>query len=106
MANEYGNGDFGDMTLRFIGITEALQMTVALGASDLHITVGRTPMVRIDGALSALPGASLWTLEMADREIRKITGRNEGMAGRQDRPPDRGRRGPPRRGPGRSAAAR
>jgi twitching motility protein PilT len=72
MPNEYGNGDFGDMTLRFIGITEALEMTVAMGASDLHLTVGRPPMVRIDGSLSPLPGATIWNLEMMDREIRKI----------------------------------
>jgi twitching motility protein PilT len=72
MPNEYGNGDFGDMTLRFIGITEALEMTVAMGASDLHLTVGRPPMVRIDGSLSPLPGATIWNQEMMDREIRKI----------------------------------
>jgi twitching motility protein PilT len=38
-------------------IDELLEQSVALGASDLHVTVGSPPVVRVRGSLSALEGA-------------------------------------------------
>ncbi len=35
-------------------ITEILKQVVALGASDLHLSVGVPPIVRVDGHLEAL----------------------------------------------------
>jgi twitching motility protein PilT len=40
-----------------ISIDELLEQCVALGASDLHITVGSPPVVRVRGELEALEGA-------------------------------------------------
>jgi twitching motility protein PilT len=40
-----------------ISIDELLEQCVALGASDLHITVGSPPVVRVRGKLEALEGA-------------------------------------------------
>ncbi len=39
-----------------IDLAAALRKMLALGASDLHITVGSPPMVRVDGALIPLEG--------------------------------------------------
>jgi twitching motility protein PilT len=41
----------------YISIDELLEQCVALGASDLHITVGSPPVVRVRGKLEALEGA-------------------------------------------------
>src|SRR5712691_2275246 len=40
-----------------ISIDELLEQCVALGASDLHITVGSPPVVRVRGELQVLEGA-------------------------------------------------
>jgi twitching motility protein PilT len=42
-----------------------LEAVVRSGASDLHITVGRKPMVRIDGSLIAIEGETEFTPETA-----------------------------------------
>jgi twitching motility protein PilT len=38
----------------------ALNMVVALRGSDLHVSVNAAPMLRIDGALDAVPGLDEW----------------------------------------------
>ena len=37
-----------------LSIDDLLERTVALGASDLHITVGSAPVVRVRGKLVAI----------------------------------------------------
>jgi twitching motility protein PilT len=39
-----------------IDVNTALRQMVALGASDLHLTAGSTPMVRLDGELAPIAG--------------------------------------------------
>jgi len=39
----------------------ALQNVVDTGASDLHVTAGSTPMIRVDGSLRPVAGAPVWT---------------------------------------------
>jgi len=46
-----------------INIDELLKKAVNAGASDLHIKVGNAPIVRIDGALSFMPGEKRLTAE-------------------------------------------
>src|SRR5436309_452151 len=41
-----------------LSIDELLEQCVALGASDLHVTVGSAPVVRVRGKLEALDGAA------------------------------------------------
>src|SRR5207247_281674 len=41
-----------------LSIDDLLEQCVALGASDLHITVGSAPVVRVRGKLEALDGAA------------------------------------------------
>ncbi|MBC7463050.1 MAG: type IV pilus twitching motility protein PilT [Actinobacteria bacterium] len=44
-------------------LAQALNEVLTQGASDLHITVGAPPVLRVDGSLKALPNASLWSRE-------------------------------------------
>ena len=48
MAQEVQEGD--------LDISAALRTMLRTGASDLHLTTGAPPMVRLDGQLAALPG--------------------------------------------------
>ncbi|MDH6238055.1 type IV pilus twitching motility protein PilT [Cryobacterium sp. CG_9.6] len=41
-------------------LLHALKMVLELDASDLHITVGAPPNIRVDGALSPMEGAPKW----------------------------------------------
>ncbi|HEY4153584.1 MAG TPA: type IV pilus twitching motility protein PilT [Pseudolysinimonas sp.] len=41
-------------------IIAALQQVLFTGASDLHITANAAPMLRVDGGLSPVAGASVW----------------------------------------------
>ncbi|MDJ0337787.1 type IV pilus twitching motility protein PilT [Cryobacterium sp. PH31-O1] len=41
----------------------ALQEVLDRGASDLHLTVGAAPRIRVDGALRAIDGAGEWLIE-------------------------------------------
>jgi twitching motility protein PilT len=41
-------------------LVAALNIVVSLGASDLHVSVGTVPLVRIDGSLQAVPGFDTW----------------------------------------------
>ena len=38
-----------------LDVADALRMMLRVGASDLHLTTGAPPMVRLDGQLAALP---------------------------------------------------
>ena len=38
----------------------ALEAVVSEGASDLHISIGSPPLLRVDGSLRALPGQPVW----------------------------------------------
>jgi pilus retraction protein PilT len=50
----------------------ALAAVVALKASDLHITVGAPPTVRIDGALRPLPGQKPWSAARVESALYSI----------------------------------
>ena len=39
-------------------LDQILEAAVSRGASDVHMKVGRPPIVRLDGALAPLPGFS------------------------------------------------
>jgi len=56
--------EFGDVDL-----DSALRAAVELGASDLHLTVGAPPMVRVDGGLRALEGFGMLTPDSLQRSI-------------------------------------
>ena len=49
-----------------------LDLAVGKKASDLHLTVGVPPMIRIDGALMAVPGESALTGEMSAKLIQSF----------------------------------
>ena len=44
-------------------IIAALQQVLFTGASDLHVTANAAPMLRVDGGLSPVSGASIWPPE-------------------------------------------
>jgi len=44
-------------------IIAALQQVLFTGASDLHVTANAAPMLRVDGGLSPVSGASIWPAE-------------------------------------------
>ena len=44
-------------------IIAALQQVLFTGASDLHVTANAAPMLRVDGGLSPVAGASIWPAE-------------------------------------------
>jgi len=44
-------------------VIAALQQVLFTGASDLHITANAAPMLRVDGGLSPVAGASVWNAE-------------------------------------------
>ena len=43
----------------------ALEAVVTQGASDLHVSTGAPPMIRIDGSLRPIPGMEVWDRERA-----------------------------------------
>ena len=49
-----------------------LQATVAAGASDLHLTVGRPPTVRRDGVLVPFEGVSVLQAHDTDRMVMSL----------------------------------
>ena len=53
-------------------INDLLDMMVKQGASDLHIQVGQSPALRVDGSISAVDG-DLLTPEYAEELMRSIT---------------------------------
>jgi twitching motility protein PilT len=52
-------------------IKEYLQLTVEQNASDLHIISGIPPTLRVDGALSAVPGAGVLTPDMVNALLKE-----------------------------------
>jgi twitching motility protein PilT len=50
----------------------ALNIVVSLGASDLHISVGTVPLVRIDGGLQPVPGFDEWDPEKTTSALHSI----------------------------------
>jgi len=44
-------------------IIAALQQVLFTGASDLHVTANAAPMLRVDGGLNPIAGASVWSTE-------------------------------------------
>jgi len=55
LSPEYRNAD--------PDVIAALQQVLFTGASDLHITANAAPMLRVDGGLSPVAGASVWNAE-------------------------------------------
>ncbi|WP_411701129.1 PilT/PilU family type 4a pilus ATPase [Conyzicola sp.] len=50
----------------------ALNIVVSLGGSDLHVSVGAVPLVRIDGGLQAMPGFDAWDVEKTTSALHSI----------------------------------
>lgn len=61
-----GNTTQSDERKRVFSMRELLEEMIRRGASDLHITVGSPPVLRLDGKLSRLPGEPV-TEEMSKR---------------------------------------
>src|ERR671937_1010272 len=55
-----------------LNIDDLLQQTVALGASDLHITVGTPPAVRVRGHLARLEGVEPFDAEGTQQLLYRI----------------------------------
>jgi twitching motility protein PilT len=55
-----------------LSIDELLEQCAALGASDLHLTVGSAPVVRLRGKLEALDGASELDAEATQQLLYRI----------------------------------
>jgi twitching motility protein PilT len=55
-------------------LNELLTLTVQWGASDLHITAGIAPCVRLHGALAPIPGRATLTEADTERMIRGMLG--------------------------------
>src|SRR5919198_1140435 len=55
-----------------LNIDDLLQQTVALGASDLHITVGSAPAVRLRGHLARLDGVEPFDAEGTQQLLYRI----------------------------------
>jgi twitching motility protein PilT len=53
-------------------IVAALHEVVASGASDLHVTAGAVPMIRVDGALRPVPGAVAWDHDHVSEVLQSI----------------------------------
>lgn len=58
-----------DMQPGDLDVAEALRMMLRTGASDLHLTTGAPPMVRLDGQLAALPGFEVLKPDSLQRSI-------------------------------------
>jgi Tfp pilus assembly protein, pilus retraction ATPase PilT len=59
MEREDRSADAETLSIEDVHIDDLLRMTVEKGASDLHLSVGLPPMVRVDGRLHPLPFAPL-----------------------------------------------
>jgi twitching motility protein PilT len=55
-----------------LSIDELLERTVAMGASDLHVTVGTQPAVRVNGHLERLPGTDAFDPETMQSLLYRI----------------------------------
>ena len=50
----------------------ALELVLSAGASDLHISAGAPPMMRIDGALNSIPGYPMWDRERVSAALYSV----------------------------------
>lgn len=50
----------------------ALQKVLMTSGSDLHVTVGAPPMIRVDGALRPIEGAPVWNQEKVSAALHSI----------------------------------
>ena len=55
-----------------VDIFELMDKTVAAGASDLHISVGRAPALRIHGDMQDIPGLEALTAEDTEKLVRQF----------------------------------
>ncbi|WP_308419489.1 type IV pilus twitching motility protein PilT [Conyzicola nivalis] len=53
-------------------LVAALNIVVSLGASDLHVSVGTVPLIRVDGALQSVPGFDTWDADKVTSAIHSI----------------------------------
>ncbi|WP_345750788.1 type IV pilus twitching motility protein PilT [Microbacterium rhizophilus] len=53
-------------------VVDALHRVVADGGSDLHITAGVPPMMRLHGSLRPIDGAPVWTADDVRREVTSL----------------------------------
>ncbi|MHA6693297.1 type IV pilus twitching motility protein PilT [Homoserinimonas sp. A520] len=53
-------------------LDEALQKVLMTSGSDLHITADAPPMIRVDGALKPIVGASIWSAEKVTSALLSI----------------------------------
>jgi twitching motility protein PilT len=58
-------------------IVMALNAVVTSGASDLHISVGAPPMLRVDGGLSPLPDSMIWDKDRVNTALLSILDERE-----------------------------
>ena len=55
-----------------LDIADVLRMMLRTGASDLHLTTGAPPIVRLDGQLAALPGMDVLKPDSLQRSLYSI----------------------------------
>ena len=53
-------------------ITEALALAMSQEASDVHITVGNPPAIRVHGELSFMPDVEPFQAETLEEELREL----------------------------------
>ena len=61
-----------DLTAADPDLIAALNEVLLLGASDLHLTTGAAPMIRIDGGLRPIDGAPAWGRDRVARALFSI----------------------------------
>jgi twitching motility protein PilT len=72
LSPEASEPPIGRHTSSSFTVIDALHRVVADGGSDLHITVGVPPMMRIDGSLRPIEGAPVWLPEDVHREVTSL----------------------------------
>ncbi|HAH07466.1 MAG TPA: type IV pili twitching motility protein PilT, partial [Elusimicrobia bacterium] len=53
-------------------LVEVLKQAVSAGASDIHLVIGKPPMMRLDGAMQEIPGFSVISADDSKRLIYSI----------------------------------
>ncbi|MGN6503128.1 MAG: type IV pilus twitching motility protein PilT [Pseudolysinimonas sp.] len=53
-------------------IISALEQVLFTGASDLHVTANSMPMLRVDGRLRPVPGATMWNQDEVTAAVRAL----------------------------------
>ena len=67
-----------------ISVTKIIEDAANLGSSDIHLSLGTAPKVRVDGDLTDLPGYEKLTEEDCEDIARQITGTSFPPIGEQD----------------------